>query len=29
MSLEAAYDFSTPDLLRVLNEKLSLECTRV
>ena len=29
MSLEATYDFSTPDLLRVLNEKFSLECTWV
>ncbi|KAF9784596.1 hypothetical protein BJ322DRAFT_853518 [Thelephora terrestris] len=29
MSLEAARDLSIPDLLRVLNEKLSLECTKI
>ena len=29
MSLEATYDLSIQDLLRVLNEKLSLECTRI
>ena len=27
MSPEAARDLSVPDLLRALNEKLSLECT--
>ena len=29
MSLEAARGLSIPDLLRLLNEKLGLECTRV
>ena len=29
MSLEAARDLSIPDLLRLLNEKLGLECTRL
>lgn len=29
MPLEAARDLSIPDLLRVLNEKLCLECTRL
>jgi len=29
MSLEAALNLSVPDLLRVLNDKLILECTRV
>ena len=29
MSLEAALNLSVPDLLRVLNDKLHLECTRV
>ena len=28
MSSEAALDLSIPELLRVLNEKLGLECTR-
>ena len=28
MSLEAALDLSIPELLRVLSEKLGLECTR-
>ena len=28
MSLEAARSLSIPDLLRVLSEKLNLECTR-
>ena len=28
MSLEAALSLSVPELLRVLNEKLGLECTR-
>ena len=27
MSPEAAHNLSVPDLLRALNEKLSLECT--
>ena len=29
MSLETARDLSIPDLLRLLNEKLGLECTRL
>ena len=29
MSLEAAYDLSIQDLLRVLNERLGLECARI
>jgi len=29
MPLEAALNLSVPDLLRVLNDKLVLECTRV
>ena len=29
MSMEAARDLSIPDLLRVLNEKLRLDCTRI
>ena len=29
MSLEAARNLSIPDLLRVLNEKLGLECARL
>ena len=29
MSLEAARGLSIPDLLRVLDEKLSLECTKL
>lgn len=29
MALEAARDLSVQDLLRVLNEKLGLECTRL
>ena len=29
MSLEAARDLSIQDLLRVLNEKLGLECARI
>ena len=29
MSLETARDLSIQDLFRVLNEKLSLECTRI
>ena len=29
MSLDAARDLSIPDLLRVLNEKLGLECSRL